>query len=100
MRLPFALAALVSGLALPAIAETEHCAPRDLIVERLQTGYGEVFSGGGLQGEDAVFEVWVSEEKRTWTILMTLPEGMSCIMATGTDWVPPPATQRARGVKS
>jgi hypothetical protein len=62
------------------------CAERDMVVEKLEGRYGEVFAGGGLQSSSSVFEVWFSEEKGTWTILMTRPNGLSCIMASGTNW--------------
>lgn len=62
------------------------CAERDSVVKKLETGYGEAFAGGGLQNASRIFEVWLSEEKGTWTILMTKSDGTSCIMATGTNW--------------
>ncbi len=63
-----------------------NCASRDQVVDRLEMKYGEAFSGGGLRNAESVFEVWLSEEKGTWTILMTRSDGISCIMASGTNW--------------
>ena len=83
---------ILTGLAvlitiMPAALQAQSlCAERDSVVEKLETGYGEAFAGGGLQNSSRVFEVWMSEEKGTWTILMTRSDGMSCIMATGTNW--------------
>jgi hypothetical protein len=62
------------------------CATRATLIEKLETGYGEAFAGGGLQNSTSIFEVWFSEEKGTWTILMTRADGTSCIMASGTNW--------------
>ena len=62
------------------------CAEREFVVQKLTSGYGESFQGGGLQSENKIFEVWFSEEKGTWTILMTSAEGVSCVMASGTNW--------------
>ena len=67
-------------------AAQQSCATRDKVVERLSTGYGESFVGGGLQSETKIFEVWFSEKEGTWTILMTKSDGTSCIMAAGTNW--------------
>ena len=67
-------------------AQTPNCAARDVVVEKLAAGYGEVFAGGGLQNAQHIFEVWFSEERGTWTILMTRADGVSCIMASGTNW--------------
>lgn len=84
---------VLTGLTLLAVvlpttlnAQTRHCASRDLVVDRLQSKYGEVFAGGGLQNQSHVFEVWMSAEKGTWTILMTRADGSTCIMASGTNW--------------
>lgn len=88
----------LTTLAAPAAADVDGaCAPRDIVVDRLADGYGEVFSGGGLQDGTAVFEVWISEADGTWTILMTRADGVSCIMAAGTDWLPALASQQVRG---
>lgn len=91
-----AAAALATIPALPAAAQT-NCAPRDVVTERLAADYGEMFEGGGLQGTQAVFEVWISREEGTWTILMTRADGMSCIMAAGTDWREALASEQVTG---
>lgn len=70
-------------------AEAANCANRDQIVERLKTKYSETFAGGGLQASQAaqsVVEVWASQETGTFTVILTTPEGLACIVATGTDW--------------
>lgn len=69
----------------PTIAQ-QVCAERDAVTDRLKTKYSEDFVGGGLRNAKAIFEVWMSEEQGTWTILMTTPDGKSCVMASGTDW--------------
>jgi hypothetical protein len=75
------------SLALPtALHAQTNCADRKLVIEKLEASYGEVFAGGGLQSATQIFEVWFSDEKGTWTILMTRADGLSCIMASGTNW--------------
>lgn len=78
-----AVLALLPGL---AHAQNLNCASRDVVVDKLSVKYGEAFGGGGLQNAQQIFEVWYSEEKGTWTILMTRADGLSCIMASGTHW--------------
>ena len=72
-----------------------NCAMREQVVERLQSQYLEHLSAGGLQGvsaTEAVIEIWSSAETGTFTVLQTQPDGVTCIMATGTDWfIRPPA---------
>ncbi|MEO1537463.1 MAG: hypothetical protein AAFR73_07000 [Pseudomonadota bacterium] len=65
------------------------CFERDALVENLETRYGETFAGGGLQNAKSILEIWFSEERGTWTVLMTRADGKSCIMASGTNWRDP-----------
>ena len=70
-------------------AHAANCAKRDTVVERLQSHYFESFAGGGIQATrttQSVVEVWASEKTGTFTVILTTPEGLSCIVATGTDW--------------
>lgn len=77
------------------------CAQRTTVVEKLEGKYGEAFAGGGLQNSNSVFEVWLSAEQGTWTILMTRPNGVSCIMASGTNWRDGvPVVKTPAGIKS
>ena len=69
-----------------AVYAQNNCANRDLVITKLTDNYGEALRGGGLQNASRVFEVWFSEEKGTWTILMTRADGTTCIMASGTNW--------------
>ena len=78
---------ILALMAAPGIALAQaNCAERDVVVDKLETGYGEEFAGGGLQSSSRIIEVWASEDRGTWTILMTRADGTSCIMASGTDW--------------
>ena len=77
---------LLAALAPASLHAQTNCATRDTVVQKLETGYGEAFAGGGLQNATRIIEVWFSEEKGTWTILMTRADGTSCIMASGTNW--------------
>ncbi len=81
----FGMTALAPPLAAPATAQTL-CAPREAIIERLSTTFGEIKIGVGLQGQTAIYEVWTSETTGSWTILQTRPNGVTCIMAAGEIW--------------
>ena len=70
-------------------AHAAGCAKRDKMVERLQTRYSETLTGGGLQATrsaQTIVEVWSSKETGTFTVILTTPEGLACVVATGTDW--------------
>lgn len=70
--------------AFPVEAQTV-CGDRDEIVARLQSGYQERASAIGLSGNGGVVELWKSE-KGSWTLLLTRPGGVSCLMAAGEHW--------------
>ena len=86
MAIGLVLLTVAQASSVSAQAIAPPCAERSAIIERLSLKWGESFAGGGLQSETSVFEVWMSEEKGTWTILKTSADGMSCVMATGTNW--------------
>ena len=90
------------AVVLPTTLQAQNnCAKRDIVIEKLSANYGEAFGGGGLQNSNRVFEVWFSEEKGTWTILMTRADGVTCIMASGTNWRDvDPAFKQPAGIKS
>ncbi len=67
-------------------AQTASCAQRDQVVERLQNKYGETRQSMGLGNNNGVVEVFASLDTGTWTILVTLPNGMSCLIASGQSW--------------
>lgn len=82
------MAAGLLSLAGPAIAES-NCAERDELVNRLSSDFAEQLTVGGLQRSEpveTVIEVWSSPETGTFTILLTNPDGTSCIVAAGTDF--------------
>ena len=66
--------------------ETRACAERTRVVQKLQEKFGETLRSLGLHSDDGVVEVYSSEETGTWTILMTRPDGMSCLLAAGQRW--------------
>ncbi|ETA49815.1 hypothetical protein [Rhodobacteraceae bacterium PD-2] len=60
-----------------------HCAPRDKVVERLATKYGETRQSMGLGSNNAVMEVFASADSGSWTITVTMTNGVTCLVASG-----------------
>ncbi len=80
----FILMSLSVLLASPVAAQTaSNCAPREMIVERLASKYGETRQSMGLGANNAVIEVFASDETGTWTITVTSVHGMTCLVASG-----------------
>jgi hypothetical protein len=66
------------------------CGQRASIIESLDQKYKERPNAFGISGEKTLFELFTSEGG-SWTILMTRPGGVSCIMAVGQSWEEFPA---------
>ncbi|MEM8539268.1 MAG: hypothetical protein AAGF56_15570 [Pseudomonadota bacterium] len=68
---------------LSAQSAAANCAPRDVVIERLADRYGESRQSVGLGSNNAVVEVFASEETGTWTITVTSVNGLTCMVASG-----------------
>ena len=106
MKRTFKVLGITSLTLLPLLATPTgahaltNCGERDAIIARLESKWGEHFVGGGLQNASNIFEVWISAEKGTWTILQTHANGTACVMAAGTNWLESLPSQQLAGVKS
>lgn len=61
----------------------QNCAPRDLVVERLASAYGETRQSIGIGQNNVVIEVFASTDTGTWTITVTNTAGTTCLVASG-----------------
>lgn len=83
-------AALVLGIAtMSTAAEAQQrgpCLPRDVLIATLEDRFSETLVGGGLRNAQQLVEVWSSPETGSFTVFITHPNGVSCVMATGQNW--------------
>jgi hypothetical protein len=63
--------------------QNRNCADRARVVERLADGFGESRQSIGLGANNSVIEVFASAETGTWTITVTTPAGLTCLVASG-----------------
>ena len=71
----------------PANAQMQMtCLDREMLIQKLETRYNESLNGAGLQGPKSILEIWSSEDSGSFTILITKPDGKSCIVASGLNW--------------
>ncbi|MBR9864960.1 MAG: hypothetical protein GYB24_16095 [Rhodobacteraceae bacterium] len=85
-KLLFALSLGFLGVILahsPAYSQPASCAERTRVLERLQSKYGETRRSVGLAANNGVVEVFASDQSGSWTIVITLPNGMTCLVAAG-----------------
>ncbi|NNE85183.1 MAG: hypothetical protein HKN28_14560 [Alphaproteobacteria bacterium] len=61
------------------------CEARKSLIEKFDKGYGESPIAVGLASTGNLLEVLISADG-TWTILITRPDGMTCIAAAGDHW--------------
>ena len=90
--LPWALAVML-GPAAPALAQaprqatlTPACHSHAALAEMLNQKFAEQPSAVGLQANGHLVEVFVSNDRTSWTIVVTRPDGWSCIVAVGEHW--------------
>jgi len=78
---------LIGSLSNPSAAQSPMaCEVRDKITSTLKKDYAELPVSAGLDNAGRMIEVFASNEG-SWTILMTMPTGVSCLLATGENWV-------------
>lgn len=60
---------------------------RAVVVEQLAKTSAEAPRALGITADGAVLELFTAGDGKTWTIVVTLPNGMSQIVATGEHWI-------------
>lgn len=70
-------------VAQPAASQGRLCGQRDQVVEQLKSVHGEYRQNVGLQPNARVMETFANPETGSWTILVSLPSGLSCLVAAG-----------------
>lgn len=79
--------ALSAGTLSSAVAQSpQMCTNRTDIIRHLTSTYHETPVAVGLSDNGSLMEVLASKDGKTWTLLFSLPTGISCLMATGQDW--------------
>lgn len=82
----FGLCALALSLtaAPPVDAQTARCAPRAQVMDLITGRQGETRRAIGLTNGASVMELYASEATGGWSLVVTHPSGMSCLVGTGT----------------
>lgn len=69
-------------------AQQPNCKERDVVVKRLAEKYGETRQYIGLGSNGMMMETFASKETGSWTITMTMPNGITCLLASGQNYEP------------
>jgi len=62
------------------------CTTRTRMVEQLGGRYAETPVAMGLASNGGLVELFTSSDGATWTVIVTIPGGQSCIVAAGELW--------------
>ncbi len=80
------IAASALFLSVSSANAEQFCAPRDRAVIQLEKQFGEMISRRGLAANGKrMIELLVSE-KGSWTVLISDPNGRSCVLTSGENW--------------
>jgi hypothetical protein len=79
----------------PEMALTPACHSHADLAAMLNRKYAEAANAVGVQANGHIVEVFASTDGTSWTIVVTRPDGVSCIVAVGQNWetLPNPITQ-------
>lgn len=87
------------GVGMPAQsqnAEMPVCHERNEALQYLRSNYDEQPVALGLANNGGVIEVLANPDGKTWTILITTPDGHTCPLASGVGWESLPRVVGAR----
>jgi hypothetical protein len=82
-----ALLLVAGALATSAAAAQTRCAVHADIVAELGKRYAETRSAWGLTNQGRLLELYRTEDGATWTLLLTHPNGTSCLIGAGEGWM-------------
>lgn len=81
---------LALGAALATMASSAFAAPqcnaRDTVLEVLAEKYSEAPVAVGVANNGGLVEVLTTGDGNTWSIIITSPQGLSCLVAAGEGW--------------
>tara|TARA_R110002074_G_scaffold207297_1_gene375872 strand:+ start:181 stop:549 length:369 start_codon:yes stop_codon:yes gene_type:complete len=82
----FIAATVVSFQVTDASAQSV-CFERTALLKHLNGKFEEAPVAAGLAANGSMLEVFSSPDGVTWTIVLTQPNGATCVMASGESWI-------------
>lgn len=76
----------VAASSTAARADPQICGARAEILAELTNRYSEAPVAVGLANSGVLIEVLTSDRGTTWTIIVSQPNGTSCLVAAGKQW--------------
>ncbi len=75
-----------SGNAVAAQHGQTNCTDRSSAIKHLSKNYQEQPVAMGLASSGGVIEVLTNDKGSSWSIIVTLPTGVTCLVASGAGW--------------
>jgi len=63
------------------------CDKRTDVLTHLSKKYSEKPTAVGVTANGGIVELLSEKDGKTWTLIVTMPNGISCLIAAGSDWV-------------
>lgn len=87
----YRLALIISTVSLllwsqTAAAQQPACTDRSDVLSHLSSEYSEAPVAMGIANNGGVVEILSSKTGTSWTIILTMPNGMTCMIAAGEHW--------------
>ena len=84
--LTLGLSLISSPLGIADEPAKSHCETRDSVLEFLSTRYSEAPVAMGVSKDGGLVEILTSGPGSTFTIIVTMPNGLTCMVAAGDSW--------------
>lgn len=91
------LATFVGALIVGSANAQMRCGDHEKVVAYLDKTFGESRTDMGMSSNGGVFEIYANEKTGTWTALMTMPGGPTCLVAAGESWEHLTAPEKTKG---
>ena len=86
LTLSIGIASLALSAGTASAAQQGRCDSRDKVLEVLSQKYKESPVALGVASNGGLVEVLSAAEGGTWSIIVTAPTGVSCLVAAGEGW--------------
>jgi hypothetical protein len=80
------LAASSIGQPVSAQQQAPTCVKRTELVSHLSNEFEETPVAMGVADNGSLLEVFSTSDGATWTVAVTMPNGIACLVATGQSW--------------
>ncbi len=62
------------------------CMPHDKLTEQLYAKFAEAPAANAIANNGALVELFATRDRSSWTLAMTRPGGISCVLVAGQEW--------------